>query len=395
MPRNRDGVGVGLGAPAVSQSPVARAAAAHARAAVKPALIGLAALATCLWPSAAFAADTPLAPEKARAIESAISTEMSRHRIPGLAVAVVTGNQLRLVSAYGLADLENSVPAKVDTVFRLASLTKAITATAVMQLVERGQVDLDAPIQKYVPAFPQKPWPITVRQLLCHQSGIRHHTDAEWTNTRHYASLSESLQAFADSPLAHEPGTKTLYSSYAYTLLGCVVESVSGMSYGDYLHQDVFRPASMERTQIDDHFELIPARAAGYFKDSSGRVRNSPLTDTSNRIPGGGLCGTVADVGRFAAAYQSGVLLKPETTRAMLAKQRIRSGKRTGYGLGWIVSDKNARVEAWCTGAQPQVSACLYLRPDTQIAVVILTNLEGISDSLTALARRIADLDPR
>ena len=336
-------------------------------------------------------AEPQLPPEKVRAVESLISIEMSRRHIPGLALAIAVGGQVRLVDAYGFADLENFVPARADTVFRLASLSKAITATAVLQLVERGQIDLDAPIQKYVATFPQKPWTVTVRQLLCHQSGIRHHTDAEWTNGRHYASVSDSLPVFAESPLAFEPGTKTLYSSYGYTLLGCAIESVSGMSYIEYLRQNVFRPAAMERTQIDDHFELVTGRAAGYFEDGAGHMRNSPLADTSNRIPGGGLCGTVADVGRFAAALQSGVLLRPETVREMLSKQRTRDGKRTGYGLGWIVSEKNARVEAWCPGAQPQVSACLFLRPDAQVAVAVLTNLEGIPDALADLSRRIVD----
>jgi serine beta-lactamase-like protein LACTB len=355
-----------------------------------------AALLACLCSSAAAgAADASLPTDKLRAIESAISAEMSQHAIPGLAVAVVTGTQIRFAAAYGIADLENFVPAKVETVFPLASLSKAITATAVLQLVERGQVELDAPIQRYVPGFPEKPWPITVRQLLCHQAGIRHHSEAEWTNTRHFASLTEALQIFSDAPLLHEPGTKTLYTSYGYTLLGCAIESASGMSYGDYLRQSIFQPASMERTQIDDHFELVPGRAAGYFKDSSGRLRNSPLTDTSNRIPGGGLCGTVMDVARFAAAFQSGTLLKPESVRAMLTRQRIRSGRRAGYGLGWIVSDKSGRTEAWCTGAQPRVSASLLLRPDRQIAVVVLCNLESIPDSLTDLARRIANLVER
>ena len=385
MPRTRNDAFAARAAAHASRRVRARLARASRAACL---VAGLACL--CLARSAA-PADAPLPPEKVRAIESLISIEMSRHHIPGLALAVVTGSQVRLVNAHGIADLENFVPVRADTVFRLASLSKPITAVAVMQLVERGQVDLDAPIQKYVPTYPPKPWPITVRQLLCQQSGIRHHTDAEWTNNRHYTTLADSLQVFADSPLAFEPGTKTLYSSYGYTLLGNVVESVSGMSYTEYLRQNVFRPATMERTQVDDHFELISGRASGYFEDGAGRIRNSPLADTSNRIPGGGLCGTAADIGHFAAAFQSGTLVKPETVREMLAKQRTRDGKRTGYGLGWIVSEKHVRLEAWCTGAQPQVSACLFLRPDGQIAVAILTNLEGVSDALTDLARHIAD----
>jgi serine beta-lactamase-like protein LACTB, mitochondrial len=338
------------------------------------------------------AAEPAIPPDRERAIESLVMMEMARHGIPGLALAIVSGSQVRLTLARGMADLENSVPARVDTVFRLASLSKAITATAVMQLAERGQIDLDAPIQKYVPAFPEKPWPVTARELLCHQSGIRHHTDAEWVNTRHFETLTDSLSLFKDAPLAHEPGTRTLYSSYGYSLLGCAVETASGMSFVDYLQQNVFQPAGMERTQIDDHFDVVPGRASGYFRDASGRLRNSPLTDTSNRIPGGGLCGTVADVARFAAAFQSGALVKPASVREMLSAQRARNGKLTGYGLGWIVSLKKRGREVWCTGAQPEVSACLFLRLDTQTAVVLMCNLESVPDALVELARRIADL---
>src|SRR5689334_15287943 len=114
-----------------------------------------------------------LSAEQAARIDQAVTAFMSRLNIPGLSIAVVTDHQLRWQQGYGLADIENFVPAKAVTVYRLASVSKPITATAVMQLVERGKIELDAPVQKYVPTFPQKAYPVTVRDVLRHTSGIR------------------------------------------------------------------------------------------------------------------------------------------------------------------------------------------------------------------------------
>jgi serine beta-lactamase-like protein LACTB, mitochondrial len=350
------------------------------------------ALALGLLGQGAAAQDGALPQGKKDTIEKAVSSEMARSSIPGLSLALVVDGEVRLAAGYGLADLENFVPAKAETSYRLASLTKPITAVAIMQLVERGQLELDATVQKYVPAFPEKQWPITTRQLLSHQSGIRHHTDAEWVNTQHFDSLTDSLQAFKDSPLAHEPGTKTLYSSNGYTLAGCVLEAASDTSYLEFVRINILEPAHMERTQLDDNGELVPNRARGYRKDAAGRAQNSPLSDTSNRIAGGGLRGTAPDMARFAIAFLNGDLLRKETVAWMLSRQKTREGKPTGYGLGWILASSPKTRECWHTGGQPQVSNILYLQPDAGLAVAILTNMEGVSSNLVQLARRVATL---
>ena len=170
---------------------------------------------------AASAQEARLPAEKVRQIEALISAEMAKQKIPGLSVAVVTDRQLRWSSGYGLSDVENNVAAKASTVYRLASISKPITATAVMQLFERGRVDLDAPVQKYCPAFPEKQWPVTTREVLAHLSGIRHYkSDEEFNSTRHFATVVESLEMFKNDPLLHEPGVKMTYSTFGYTLLG-------------------------------------------------------------------------------------------------------------------------------------------------------------------------------
>ncbi len=325
------------------------------------------------------------------AVESAISAEMSRREIPGLSVALVVDRQLKWTNGYGLSDLENEVPARAATVYRLGSVSKPITATAILQLSERGRLDLDTPIQKYCPAFPEKPWPITARQLLAHLGGVRHYRDGELELTRHYPGVAEGLAVFKDDPLVQEPGTKYLYSTFGYNLLGCAVEGAAGRSFADYLRENVFRPAEMEKARPDDVFAIIPNRAQGYARDGSGHLRNADLADMSYKVPGGGLIATAADVARFAQALESGTLLGKDTLEKMLTPQKTREGTPTAYGLGLTIGERNGRREAWHTGGQARVSAVLYLQPDQGLAIALLCNLEGVARQLLDLARQMAD----
>ena len=334
-------------------------------------------------------APSGLSADRVEKIERLITGEMSRQTIPGLSVAVVTDSQLRWSNGYGFADLENFVPAKASTVYRLASISKPITAVAAMQLAEQGKLDLDAPVQKYVPGFPEKPWPVTVRHLLGHLGGVRHYRGDEIASTRRYARLTDALAIFQDDPLLHEPGTKYAYTTYGYNLVGAAVEGASGMSFMDYLRRHVFEPAGMDRIRDDDPHALIPNRAQGYRKAPDGTLRNSILADVSNKIPGGGLCSTVEDLARFAVAVQSGKLVKPETLAQMWTRQRTKDGQLTAYGLGWSVAEQDGRRTIAHGGGQPRVATYLYLRPDDRCAVALMTNLEGAR--LPDLARQIAD----
>jgi serine beta-lactamase-like protein LACTB, mitochondrial len=334
---------------------------------------------------------TQLPADKIEKIEKAISAEMSRQNIPGLSAAIVTDRKLRWANGYGLADLENYVPAKSTTVYRLGSISKTITAVAVMQLVERGKLDLDAQIQKYCPDFPQKQWPVTARQLLGHLAGVRQ-GDGEFLSTRHYNSVSDGLSMFKDDPLLHEPGTKFLYTTHGYAVLGCAVEGASGMKFADYVLANIFKPAGMDTMRVDDVFEIIPNRAQGYFKTQGGQLRNSTLADTSYKIPGGGFCSTVIDLARFAIAVQSASLVKQETLDQMWARQKTRDGKETVYGLGWGITERNSLKEIQHGGAQQRVSTYLYMIPEKGLAVVIMANMEGVGASLNRLSIQIADI---
>jgi CubicO group peptidase (beta-lactamase class C family) len=333
----------------------------------------------------------PLPRADLEAVERAITATMAEQGIPGLSVALVTGNRLCYAAGYGLADVENYVPAKASTVYRWASIAKPVTATAVMQLAQQGKLDLDKPVQAYCPGFPRKPWPVTPRHLLGHVSGIRNFRDnAEGRSKQHYNTLREALDLFKDDPLEHEPSARMTYSTYGYNLLGCAVEGASGMAFADYLQKHIFTPAGMRRARVDDAFAIIPNRAQGYTQEG-GELRNAEFTDTSNRIPAGGLCSTAEDLARFAIALQRGVLVNRDTLKAMWTSQKTRDGKATGYGLGWHLAERKGRKEVLHGGVQPRVTNVLYLLPEQGVAVVLLSNLQG-ADKLPELARQIADL---
>ena len=339
------------------------------------------------------------ASQKAPAINELVNSYVSVHRVPGLSLAVIDRGHVILTQGYGFAGVENSVTATADTVYRIASISKSITATAAMKLVETGKLDLDAPLQRYCPAFPNKPWPITTRELLSHQSGIRDYRNEEETvNTKHYSSIKEALTQFANDPLEFEPGTKMQYTSYGYIVLGCVIEGASGTSYDRFMHQAIFEPAKMLATRLDDVFAIVPHRARGYRLTGGGELQNAIFVDVSNKPPGSGINSSAKDMGNFVAALYSATLLSNATLDQMLTPATTRDKQRTIYGLGFFrggpISSYHGLREAGHGGDQQGASSVLYLLPERQFGVVILSNLEGQRSSLDFidLSRKIYDI---
>jgi len=330
-----------------------------------------------------FAQQKTLPDDKRAAIQQAASNFLASTSAPGIGVAVVLDGQLIWSSGFGLADLENNVPATPATLFRLGSISKPIAAAAAMQLAERGKLDLDAPVQKYCPAFPQKQAPITTRQLLGHLGGIRHYNsdgkgDIPDDSARHFATMQESLTIFASDPLVAPPGTKFNYSTYGYTVIGCVIEGASAQKFTDYVRENVLRPAAMDHTQADDYFAIVPHRSRWYHKDASTTVQNAGVLDSSYKIPGGGFISSSDDMARFAIAMLSDKLVSRKTRDAMWTAQKTADGKPTTYGLGWGIASGHGLALIGHTGAQQGASTCLTLAPDRNAAIVVLSNMDGV-----------------
>ncbi|MFP5285416.1 MAG: serine hydrolase domain-containing protein, partial [Thermoanaerobaculia bacterium] len=346
----------------------------------------------------ALAGERPaLLPQQAQAIEAVVRREMERLGIPGLSFAIARGGALVHSQAFGQADVENAVPARPSTRFRTASVAKSLTATAVMLLAEKGKLDLDAPIQKYCPAFPEKPWPVTARQLLTHTAGLRHYArPGESRGMEHYFTVTDSLRLFKDDALLFEPGTRFGYTSYGYNVLGCAIEGASGMAYDDFMATAVFGPAGMTGTGPDHHFLLQPERADAYMTVSGkdleqlpaavrsrlkpGQLLNAYFHDTSMKRPAGGLLSTAEDLVRFALAFQTGKLVSSETVRQMWTVQRTRDGAgiETPWGplgIGWFVKESGGLTEIYSSGGQMGGRASLYVYPESGTVLAVMTNL--------------------
>lgn len=335
------------------------------------------------------AARTPLA-EK---IDALVQQQIRSFSIPGLQIAVTRGEQMVFSESYGSADLESGTPVTRETLFRIGSITKPITATVTLMLEQNQQLDLDKPVQSYCKSFPSKQWPVTPRELLGHTAGVRgFHTGemSELFNDTHYETVADTLALFQNDPLIAQPGTLYVYSNYAYDLLGCVLEGASGKRFDDLLQTLIFFPAGMNATREDDVRRIIPHRSRSYTHAKDGTVANARCIDSSNRIPAAGLLSTAEELSRFVWELQSGRMISLQRVHQMWAEQSTVGGRGTGYGLGWMMHDHNGVKGVAHTGEEPGASTILYVMPKDEASFVVLANTDAAG--LWKLADKIADL---
>ncbi|HEX6588785.1 MAG TPA: serine hydrolase domain-containing protein [Longimicrobiales bacterium] len=341
-----------------------------------------------------------LSPAAADRIDRLAAGARERLDLPGLSVAVVVDGQLAHERGFGLADVEQGVTASAATVYPIASITKSVTAVAAFQLVDEGRLELDAPVQRWVPSFPEASAPMTMRHLLWHTSGIRHYRteandDAEYANRTHYPSLEAAVGAFARDSLMHPPGAGVTYSSFAYTLAGRVLEVAAGASFMEVVQSRILEPAAMRHTRAHDPRAIVPLRARGYVR-VDGELRNAEFVDPSNRLPGGGLLSTVGDLARFASALMDGRLLSPAAFDAMTDSLRIGGGAHP-LAAGWAIGTGNWLPERapfanvlWNGGNIHGATSVLYLVPERRFAVVVATNVQDHGTDMLRLADDIA-----
>ncbi len=295
---------------------------------------------------------------------------------PGASICVIRDGRIIWSEGIGMADLEQRVPVTPATRFRVGSVSKALTSVALGKLYESGKLDLNAPVQRYVPDFPVKRWPITVRQVAGHLAGIRHYLPGEFENQKHYATPTEGLAIFADDTLLFEPGTQYQYSTYGYNLLSVVVEGASGESFLSYMRKHVFEPAGMTHTAAEHPDSIIPLRGRYYTRaDSTGPVVNAPFVDNTYKWAGGGFLSTAEDLARFGQRLLEGRLLRPETRDLLWTSMRASDGELTEYGIGWIVeTDSLGRRRVRHSGGSVGGTAQLVIYPDQKLVVAVLVN---------------------
>jgi len=305
-----------------------------------------------------------------------VASQMKLDKTPGLTIGFMKDDFV-WAKGYGFSDLENKVPAKAESAYRLASVSKSMTALAVMQLVEKKKIDLDAEVQTYVSYFPKKQWQVTVRQVLGHLGGISHYKNAaNELHIKEHKTTREAIAIFQDFDLVAQPGTRYSYSSYGYNLLGAIVESASGMSFGEYMKQNVWGPAGMNDTRMDDPVEVIPNRVRGY-RLVDGQIKNSEFIDISSRFGGGGKRSTVPDLLKYSRALIDGKLLSSEGLITMATSMATSDGRLTHYGMGWETRPYNGRYTLVHSGGQQETVTLLYVLPARKLAFAIAMNFES------------------
>jgi len=300
---------------------------------------------------------------------------MSQQGVPGLAVAVGVNGKIVWSEGIGLADLEHRVSVSPQTRFRVGSISKLFTATAVAKLHEQGLLDLDAPVQKYAPPFPRKDFEITTRLLAGHLAGIRHYAPAEFINRQRSSSIEDSLNVFKNDPLVHQPGTKYLYSTYGYTLISAVIEGASKEEYLTFMRKDVFEPLNMPRTVPDDNRRIIENRTGFYVRGQDGQLSNESNTDNSNRRAAGGFLSTAEALVRFGSAHLGQGFLKSESLTLIFTSQRTSDNKETGVGIGWRIGKDAKGREIYHHGGDSVGRAFLVVYPNSKVIVALLANL--------------------
>jgi len=314
--------------------------------------------------------------EPIRLFEDFVRRQMALDQTVGLSIGFMKDDFV-WAKGYGYADLENRSPAKAESAYRLASITKPMTAVAILQLTEKGKINLDAEVQTYVPYFPKKPWPVTVRQVLGHLGGISHYKNYDQEgHFKNHKSTREAVAVFESFDLVAEPGTRYSYSSYGYNLLGAVLEAASGISYGDYMRQNVWQPLGMTDTRMDDPLDVIPNRVRGY-QLVDGKVKNSEFVDISSRFAAGGTRSTVPDLLKFARGIIDGKLVSSDTMNMMSASMSTRAGRLTNYGMGWETTPYNGRYMLVHSGGQQETRTLLYILPSHKMAIAVGANFEG------------------
>lgn len=272
---------------------------------------------------------------KAEQAHKVVASFVENQDIPGLAATVYHNGEIVWSEGFGYSDLEHSVlvdPAK--TKFRIGSISKTLTASALGRLLDTKSIDLDAPIQKYVSAFPEKKYPISIRQLGGHTAGIRHYKGGEFMSTKHYSTVLEGLSIFDKDPLLFEPSTQYKYSSYGWNLLSAAIESLAEVSFLKYMDIEVFQALGMDNTLAEYHDDIIPHRTSYYVKGKN-EPKNAPFVDNSYKWAGGGFLSTPHDLVKFGKAHMQTDYLSQKTLDVLLQPQVLKDGTSTKYGIGW------------------------------------------------------------
>ena len=345
-----------------------------------------------LWAVAGVAALD--AQDSRRARERAVDSLLADYAVPGApgaSVVVVQRGRVVFERAYGLADVAARTPATPRTDYRLASLTKQFTATAIMLLAQDGRLSYDDPASRFLPSLPAHARGVTIRNLLNHTSGLWDYEDFVPDTQTYQVKDRDALALIARADSLYFPsGSAYRYSNTGYALLALVVESVSGMPFARFLDARIFRPLGMRGSvAFEEGVSAVPLRAFGHSRDSTG-WRRTDQSNTSAVLGDGGVYTSVDDLVRWDRALERHTLVGAAAQQVAWTPATLTSGGSTEYGFGWFVRREERGLRVWHTGETRGFRNAILRYPDERLTVIVLTNRnEGRP---IGIAERVADV---
>ncbi len=311
--------------------------------------------------------------------DSIVTEFFSEHKLPGMSISVFKQDRMIWSKGYGYADVENSIPVDPSrTLFRIGSVSKTLTASGLGLLIQDGVLEPDDEIQEWVPEFPPKKYPITIKQVSGHLAGIRHYRGDEFMNTKKYETVMGGLVFFKDDSLLFEPGTKYQYSSYGWNLISAVIEKAAQKPFLEYMESEVFSPLNMNNTLPDWADEDVPNRTKFYIWRGGQNVE-APYVDNSYKWAGGGFIGTTEDLINFGAAHFDYDFLNEETQEVLITSLETSDGNSTNYGMGYSTLQHAGNNWVGHSGGSVGGSTMFLVNKEHRIVIAYTINRSGAS----------------
>ena len=312
---------------------------------------------------------------KIRAAKKLAKKFLRQQGIPGMSISVSKKEALIWSEGFGYAKRKPKVKVEPNkTLFRIASISKSITALTLAKLIDDKLINLNESIYTYLPNFPKKAYDFTVKELGGHRAGIRHNKDNEFTLNKKM-SITKGLELFKNDSLLFEPSTQFSYNTFGYVLLSEIMQKASKTDFNDLVKNSVFKPLGMTNTMLDDSEINVPNTTNFYKKK---RVLSVPVAN-EYKVAGGGFLSTSEDLIKFGEEIISPKIVSKEALSEMISSQKLKSGKITGYGIGFSVEcTKNNTHKYYHTGGGVGSSTILLIYPKEGVVISVLTNRSGV-----------------
>ncbi|WP_396603195.1 serine hydrolase domain-containing protein [Algibacter sp. R77976] len=317
-------------------------------------------------------------PEKAniRTAKKQTKKFLRQQGIPGMSISVSKKGELIWSKGFGYATRKPKTKVEPNkTLFRIASISKSITALTLAKLLDNNEIDLNESIYYYLPDYPKQAYNFTVKELGGHLAGIRSYQGNEFTNNKKM-SITEGVNLFKNDSLLFEPSTQFSYNTFGYVLLSEIMQKASKTDFNDLVSNAVFKPLGMTHTMLEDS-ELVIKNKTSFYREK--RVLSSAVAN-EYKVAGGGFLSTSEDLIKFGEEIISPTTVSKEALSNMLSSQKLKSGKLTGYGIGFSVeSTKNNTPKYYHTGGGIGASTVLLIYPEEDLVISVLTNKSGVS----------------